>query len=208
VKTGKDFVCGILQPCIRLVQPSRCFACQLTELVAIGHMRKCPKNQIRTHYVILLQNLAARPELPGAAGAAGGAIAVQATPDTYSQGFRRTTCTLSSKSSRTFVRIETGLVQYQGYRMPPGESHARHPRSGGIQNAPEATIDEPRPKYDAEIGQATAQNCTVQIALFWMALMNVYPAAPQVNSFFSAMQAFCLGLYRLHGVLNKLFIII
>src|SRR5580692_1577323 len=49
VKTDEDFVRGVLQPGGRLVQFPGSFTCQLAQLVAIGHMRKCPKNQIRTH---------------------------------------------------------------------------------------------------------------------------------------------------------------
>jgi hypothetical protein len=50
-KTAQNFVCGVLQPCIRLVKLTGCLACQRTELVAIGHMRKCLKNEIGTHCV-------------------------------------------------------------------------------------------------------------------------------------------------------------
>jgi|HubBroStandDraft_2_1064218.scaffolds.fasta_scaffold197053_1 hypothetical protein len=50
MKAVQDFISGVLQPCIRLVQLAGCLASQLTELVAIGHMRKCPKYQIGTHY--------------------------------------------------------------------------------------------------------------------------------------------------------------
>ncbi len=48
-KAAQNFVGGVLQPCIRLVELTGCLACQLTELVAIGHMRKCLKNKIGTH---------------------------------------------------------------------------------------------------------------------------------------------------------------
>jgi hypothetical protein len=58
----------------------------LTELVAIGHMRECPKYQIRTHYVFLLRELAARPVLLGAAGAAGEPTQSRATPNSCFQG--------------------------------------------------------------------------------------------------------------------------
>jgi hypothetical protein len=50
VEAGKDLIGRVLESCIRLVQLPGCFASQLTELVAIGHLRKCPKYQIRTHY--------------------------------------------------------------------------------------------------------------------------------------------------------------
>jgi len=59
VEADEDFVGSVLQPCVRLVQLPGSFASELAELVAIGHVRECPKNQIRTHEVNLL------PELSG-----------------------------------------------------------------------------------------------------------------------------------------------
>jgi hypothetical protein len=44
LETAQYFVGRVLQPCIRLVEFTRSLASQLTELVAIGHMRECPKN--------------------------------------------------------------------------------------------------------------------------------------------------------------------
>jgi hypothetical protein len=70
LEAAQNFVGGVLQPCIRLVQLTSCFAGQLTELVAIGHMRECPKNQIRTHCHILLHQLPARLATLNVAGAA------------------------------------------------------------------------------------------------------------------------------------------
>jgi hypothetical protein len=59
VETVQYFVGRILQPCIRLVKLTGCLARELTKLIAIRHMRKCPKNEIRTHaYLLLIQNLA------------------------------------------------------------------------------------------------------------------------------------------------------
>jgi len=57
VEADEDFVRGVLQPSVRLVQLPGSLARQLTELVAIGDVRKCTKNQIRTHKVNLLQDL-------------------------------------------------------------------------------------------------------------------------------------------------------
>ena len=71
LKADQDFVRGVLQPCIRLVELTSCLAGQLTKLVAVGHMRECPKNQIGTHCESLLLLLHARTVLLGAAGAAG-----------------------------------------------------------------------------------------------------------------------------------------
>jgi hypothetical protein len=41
----------------------------LAQLVAIGHMRKCPKNQIGTHYEFLLQKIGPARNSTGAGGA-------------------------------------------------------------------------------------------------------------------------------------------
>jgi hypothetical protein len=49
MKAVKNFVGGVLQPRVGLVQLASCLACQLAELVAIGYMIESPKNQIRTH---------------------------------------------------------------------------------------------------------------------------------------------------------------
>src|SRR5690348_15752879 len=49
VEADQDFVGGVLQPSRRFVQLPGCLARQLAELVAIGDVRKCTKNQIRTH---------------------------------------------------------------------------------------------------------------------------------------------------------------
>ena len=43
MEAAQDFVRGVLQPGIRLVQLPGCLARQLAELVAVGHMRECPK---------------------------------------------------------------------------------------------------------------------------------------------------------------------
>ena len=51
LETGQNLVSGVLQPRVGLVQLASRLARQLAELVAIGHVRKCPKNQIRTHYL-------------------------------------------------------------------------------------------------------------------------------------------------------------
>jgi hypothetical protein len=59
VETDEDLICGVLQPSVRLVQLPGSLAGQLAELVTIGDMRKCSKNQIRTHKVNLLPSLSA-----------------------------------------------------------------------------------------------------------------------------------------------------
>ncbi len=59
VEADKDLVRCILQPSVRFVQLTGSLARQLAELVAIGDVRKCTKNQIRTHKVNLLPNLSA-----------------------------------------------------------------------------------------------------------------------------------------------------
>lgn len=72
MKAAQHFVCRVLQPRVRLVQLAGSLACQLAKLIPIGHVRKCPKNQIRAHDTnLLFRNESARLELVGAAGAAG-----------------------------------------------------------------------------------------------------------------------------------------
>ncbi len=51
LKPAQHVIRSVLQPCIRLVKLAGCLASQLTELVAIGHLRKCPKNKVGTHRV-------------------------------------------------------------------------------------------------------------------------------------------------------------
>src|SRR4051794_32227283 len=43
VKADQDFIGGVLQPRVGLVQLASGLARQLAELVAIGHVRKCPE---------------------------------------------------------------------------------------------------------------------------------------------------------------------
>src|ERR1700739_409123 len=59
VEAHKHLVRGVLQASARFVQHPGSLARQLAELVAIGHVRECPKYQIRTHKVILLPDLSA-----------------------------------------------------------------------------------------------------------------------------------------------------
>jgi len=86
LEAGKDLISSVLEPCIRLVQLPGCLAGQLTQLVAIGHMRECPKYQIRTHHEFLLPVLAARRGLPDAVGAAGKPIQSSGYPNSRFQG--------------------------------------------------------------------------------------------------------------------------
>jgi hypothetical protein len=67
-KTRKDFVGCVLQTRIRLMKLARGLTGQLTKLIAVGHMRECPKNQVGTHYSISFV-WPARTELRGTAGA-------------------------------------------------------------------------------------------------------------------------------------------
>jgi hypothetical protein len=52
MKAMQNIVGRILKPGGGLVQHPGCLACQLAELVAIGHMRECPEYQIRTHFKV------------------------------------------------------------------------------------------------------------------------------------------------------------
>jgi hypothetical protein len=60
MKAVKNFIRSVLQPCVGLMKFTGCFASQLAELVAVGHVRECPKYQIRTHNKISFSN-----NLPG-----------------------------------------------------------------------------------------------------------------------------------------------
>jgi hypothetical protein len=57
MKANENLVGRVLQPCAWLVQLPGSFANELAELVTIGNIRDCPKNQIRTHEVNLLPEL-------------------------------------------------------------------------------------------------------------------------------------------------------
>src|ERR1700721_324557 len=44
LETAQNFVRGVLQPGVRLVQLARSLARQLAQLIAVGHVRECPEN--------------------------------------------------------------------------------------------------------------------------------------------------------------------
>jgi hypothetical protein len=54
----------------------------LTELVAIGHMRECPENQIRTHYSISLKQIGSSRN-PRVTGGAAGASKQRGPPPNF-----------------------------------------------------------------------------------------------------------------------------
>jgi hypothetical protein len=101
LKTAQNFIRRILQPCVGLVKLTCCLARQLAELVAVRHMRKCRKYQIRTHYVISPSSLPACAELLGTASAAG-SRAIAVFPGLYPR-IRRTACASSTKSWHGFL---------------------------------------------------------------------------------------------------------
>jgi hypothetical protein len=105
VESAQDFIRSVLQPCVRLVQLTGCLASQLTELVAIGHMRECPKNQIGTHCHCLLLIEPARLVPLDAAGAARGANSIEGYPKVLLSILRRKTTTSSSKILTHFRAI-------------------------------------------------------------------------------------------------------
>ncbi len=96
VEANKNLIGRVLQAAVRLVQLPGGLASQLTKLVAVGHMRKCPKNKIGTHYSLSFNFV--RPagttwlrrcsRLPTFAGA----------PGIHLPGFRRTVKSSSSKN--------------------------------------------------------------------------------------------------------------
>jgi hypothetical protein len=44
LETAQNFVRGVLEPGVGLVELAGSLARQLTQLIAVGHMRECPKN--------------------------------------------------------------------------------------------------------------------------------------------------------------------
>ena len=97
MEADEDLVCGVLQASARFVQHPGSFACKLAELVAIGHVRKCPKNQIRTHKVDLLPDLSDRYYLVPAVQLMA-RYKVELLPHTAYSPFRRTKWASSSKN--------------------------------------------------------------------------------------------------------------
>ena len=75
-KAAQNFVCGVLQPCIRLVELAGCLARQLAELVAILNLRKRFKNKIGTHCVSPSISIAC-PEAPVLGHPPGGGQPIQ-----------------------------------------------------------------------------------------------------------------------------------
>jgi hypothetical protein len=86
LKAAQDFIGGVLQPSVGLVQLASCLARQLTQLVAIGDMRKSSKNQIRTHCEILLQKNGSDGRNRNASGATGDSRTARVSPNYHSQG--------------------------------------------------------------------------------------------------------------------------
>ena len=105
LKTAQDFVCRVLQPCIRLVELTSCLASQLTELVAIRHLRQCRKYQIRAHCSILLIQFRARLAFLAPTGATGEAIQSRAAPNIRIHFLDARFCGSSSKNFDAASRI-------------------------------------------------------------------------------------------------------
>jgi hypothetical protein len=106
MKAVQNLVRGVLKPCVRLVQLPGCFAGQLAKLVAIGHMRKCPKYQIRTHNkVSFLGNLPGWSYL--APPVRNGSSDLNCLHKVGTSPLRRINAVCSSKCSSKVARYET-----------------------------------------------------------------------------------------------------
>ncbi len=124
LKPAQNIIGGVLQPCIRLMELTGCFACQLTELVAIGHMRECPKYQIRTHCKFLLQISACPPGTSWLRWCSRGVTQIGRRPTFPLSSFRRTSRVSSSFVSCTIARYEIQLLRPAG-GVPPWHSKRR-----------------------------------------------------------------------------------
>lgn len=138
-KTNQYFVGGVLKPGVRLVQFTGCLTCQLAELVAIGHMRECPKNQIGTHFNFLLGQFHCPNGASWHRRCMRESLESRGLPQiSASHRFRRTTRACSSKFARAHRAPKTPSI--------PGERHCRkfvvprHPGPGEHPNAPRHQI--------------------------------------------------------------------
>ena len=132
----QNFVGGVLQPCVRLVQLAGCFTRQLAELVAIGHVRECPKNQIGTHCSILL----VRFHCPGRASwrrrcNTGKPRESRAVPKFNFLFNRRATDTCSSKKMHICRRTSQKAHPYRGFHCQENRG-ARYLPTGKYPSAP------------------------------------------------------------------------
>jgi hypothetical protein len=107
MKADEDFVRGVLQTGIRLMQLTSRLARKLTKLIAIGHMRECPKNQIRAHFRFSF-TITARPELRWRRQCSRQPFYL--TAFLPFQGFRRTPLVRSSYNLMRFRTMRNQLV--------------------------------------------------------------------------------------------------
>jgi hypothetical protein len=141
VETNKNFVRCVLQTRVRLVQLASRFACQLAELVTVGHMRKCPKYQIRTHGSVSFfdhppgRNFLAPPVRQGSRSTYASSIP-------FSPSYRRTTCARGYFSLQKVARCDTGHHS-AGATSPAWGTSAVIPIPGGNQHSASSSTSEP-----------------------------------------------------------------
>ena len=144
LKPAQNFVGGVLQPCVRLVQLTGSLACQLTELVAIGHMRECLKNKIRTHCESPSSSNTCPERNSWPAGAAEGKpIQYEGCPKLPLPLLRRASACPQFKNFEAVARYERTPYRI-GCRLPPRRiralsfAHSRRAeiRTSGINDEP------------------------------------------------------------------------
>ncbi len=114
LKPAQNLVCGVLQPCVRLVELARCLASQLTELVAIFHLRKCLKNKIGPHwYLLVLQLLAPDELMDNHPGAAEGSRYKRGPPKLMLPPLRRACQARERKILAAIARFEMDAMPYR-----------------------------------------------------------------------------------------------
>ena len=171
MEADEDLIRCVLQPCIRLVQLPGSLARQLAELVAIGHVRECPKNQIRTHNgespsrAVLRCYLAPSVQLLAK-------YKVELLPQTACPPFRRTKWVPSSKNfspMRCRGRIRQ-LALYGIEVTTPGAFAPVILPLTPCTNAPCQRKQQPGPKLRLEKQKRASALCNLPLR---MAIMNV-----------------------------------
>jgi len=164
VKPDQDFVRRVLQTGSGLVQLASRFTRQLAQLVAVGHMRECPKNQIRTHLKNLLPKSAARgyylaPAMRPAA------ITRWAACKTTFHSLRRTKRVPSSKKSCSSLTCkEMGLCSFSEPKNRRGNPGVGSSRSGAKLHTPTHQTNVPLLQPDEGFCERT-RDCAVQSTL-------------------------------------------
>jgi hypothetical protein len=142
----------------------------LTQLVAIGHMRKCPKNQIGTHYEILLKKIPVLPELVLLRRCSRRANAAWTAPYFLSQGLDAQSERIVQKSApQSHIMKRTDAVS--GIQIAALETIFLAFQFRQRAKRTEASIDQPQIKTHAGNNGRTQNHFTIRP--LWMALLNL-----------------------------------